>query len=149
MASFLTLRRTLAANALDCLAHYYPDRMTGIQVVKSGDGQTEIQNLHLAAYTPAWVPEVSGLRAAPRAWTVQLELHCVCDYAQRSLSEAYTMLIQTVEDFCARSDLASSLTSAETEGVKVDVVTSGDGREEIREEQFVTVFVLSCLVRGK
>lgn len=151
MARWLVLRRELAYNALDAIRQLYQERMAEVQCVRSGDGQTAIQSLHLAAYTPRADLVTDGLQAQYRWQAIDLELHAVCDYLNRSLDPKYAVLIETLEDFCARSDLHTHLTSAEADGIVISSggVTPVDLREEIDGEQFRTIYTLRCNVRSK
>lgn len=149
MSRWLILRRELAGNALDAIKQLYPDQMAEIQTVKSGDGQVEIRDIHLAAYTPRFDMRASGLQPQYQVQDIELELHARCDYQNRTLAPAFNLICQALEDFCARSDLRVRLTSAEAEGISVDQVTPQEAREEIENEQFTAIYTLHCMVRAK
>lgn len=149
MSRWLILRRELAGNALDAIKQLYPDQMAEIQTVKSGDGQVEIRDIHLAAYTPRFDMRASGLQPQYQVQDIELELHARCDYQQRALAPAFDLLCQAIEDFCARTDLRTHLTSAESDGIHVDVVTPQEAREEIEDGQFTAIYTLHCMVREK
>jgi hypothetical protein len=149
MARWLILRRELALNALDAIKQLYPDKMAEVQTIASGDGQMKIENMHLASYTPRFDPQASGLQAQYTHQEVELELHAVCDYQNRVLAKPFIAICEALEDFCARTDLKTHLTSAEADGIKVSQVTPSTGTEIIEDQKFTVVYTLRCMVRSK
>lgn len=147
--SWLILRRELAGNALDAISKLYPDRTAAVQMVKSGDGQTQIRDFHIAAYTPRFDMRAAGLQAQYQVQDIELEIHVISDYQNRSLAPAFNLALEAVEDFCARDDLRTHLTSAESDGIHVDQVTPDAAREEINDGQFAAIYTLRCMVRSK
>jgi hypothetical protein len=89
------------------------------------------------------------LQAQYQVQIIELELHAVCDYQNRTLAPQFDALCEALEDFCAKADLCTHLTSAESDGIKVDQVTPGEAREEITDQGFIAVYTLRCMVRSK
>ena len=149
MARFIMLRRELGANAIDAIKQLYTDKMAEAQTVVSGDGQMQIADAHLAAYTPRFDMQAAGLQPEYYTQMIDLEIHVVCDYQNRQIAPRFDAICQAVEDFCARRDLKTHLTSAEADGITVDVVTPAEAREEIDDRQFRAIYTLRCMVRSK
>jgi hypothetical protein len=149
MARWLILRRELGANAIDAIKQLYVDKMAEVQTVVSGDGQTKIADTHLAAYTPRFDMMADGLQASYKCQMIDLELHAVCDYQNRLIAPKFEAICEALEDFCARTDLKTHLTSAESDGIQVDQVTPDAAREESDDQRFLAIYTLRCMVRSK
>jgi hypothetical protein len=148
MARFLLLRRELAGNALDAIAKLYPEKMAAIQASQAGDGKT-LKNIRLMASTPEFDPVASGLQPQYSVQVVTLIISAESDYTDRSLDARYLAMIESLEDFAARADLKTHLTSAEADGIAVDWVTPDGGNESAVEGIFVTSYRIKCGVRAK
>ena len=148
MAGFLILRRELAGNALDAIAKLYPEKIAAVQRSQAGDGAV-LKQIRLTAATPSFNPRASGLQAQYQVQDIDLLLNAEVDYTDRSFDAAYTELLEVLEDFMARTDLKTHLTSAETDGIAVDWATPEGGAENVADGVFVTSYRIRCGVRGK
>ena len=148
MARFLILRRELAANAIDVIAHDYAEMLTEIQAVKSGDG-AGLDQVRWSAMTPEWQFEAGGVPKKYKAQRIILELQARCDYTDRTLDEKFALMLRVLEDFVARDCLDQNLTSSEADGIAVDTVTPEAGSEGPEGNDFVVSYRVQCLVRSK
>ena len=149
MAKFLIVRHELAVNALGAIKALYAPLIVDVQAAVDGDGKT-LATIHWGAYTPRFELHAEGYL---RQWSKQiitLELRASVDYRNRALSPKYLKLLQAFEDFCARNDLTTWLTSAEEDGIIVEEPPTFEGcSEDVQDGTFVTAYSLRVAARGK
>ena len=149
MAKYFIVRQELAANALAAISSIYASMLVDVQAVKDGDGKV-LAAINWGAHTPQFEPRASGYLPQWSHQDIILELRASVDYRDRSLSPRYLKLLQVFEDFCARTDLCSLLSSQGAEGIVVESPPTFDGgSEDIQESMFVTVYRLRVTARGK
>lgn len=143
---FIVIRHELVANALAAINLLYADKLGDIQAVKDGDGAT-LKTINWGAFTPQFLPKTAGYLPQWTHQEIMLELRASVDYGDRSLDARYLMLLQILEDFCARPDLAAALSSESI--IVQSPPTFEDGAETIENGRYVTKYQLRVSARGR
>lgn len=145
-SEYLIIRRELAANAQTAITTLYSDSIGTIQAVLDGDGET-LKTIHWGVMTPRFTPLTVGYLPQWFRQDIELELKASVDYADRTLDDRYTLLLQVLEDFCARPDLMDQLSS---DSVIVNIPPTFDGGDEtIENGRYITTYRLRVSARGR
>ena len=144
MSEFLVVRHEVAANAIAAIQALYPQKIADIQAVKDGDGKI-LKTINWGAFTPEFLPKTVGYLPQWSSQDIALEIRASVDYNDRSLDSRYLSLLQVLEDFCARPDLAACLSNDQI--IVQSPPTFEAGAETIENGKYITTYRLRVQAR--